>query len=435
MAWHDEITGADAIHEIMYVQSADPGAVGANKFWLDTTGGATLDGGAILKQRNGADSGWTTRLDLATALGGKQPLDSDLTAIAALSTTTFGRALLALADAAAARTDLGLGTAAVLDGDTDVNLTAHSDLKVATQKAVKDYIDGIVTGGAADAMIFKGVIDCSANPNYPAATIGWVYKVSVAGKIGGASGKVVEVGDTIYCITTNVGGDQATVGADFNIAQFNIDGAVVGPSSVTDSRIALFDGTTGKLIKDGGSLLTDLIAKSLLTTKGDVIAASATSTPARVGVGTDGQVLTADAASAAGVKWATPASSSFARATVTKTTASLADGAQETGTVTLAKSGLLLQVIADRACRVELYGTSADRTADSARLVGTPATPGTGVLAEWVFTGALTIDCGPIVAYANQDGSPSTSIYYAITNMSGATHTVQVQFIHLGLET
>jgi hypothetical protein len=42
----------------------------------------------------------------------KQPLDSDLTAIAALTTTTFGRALLALADAAAGRTALGLGTAA-----------------------------------------------------------------------------------------------------------------------------------------------------------------------------------------------------------------------------------------------------------------------------------------------------------------------------------
>ena len=37
-----------------------------------------------------------------------QPLDSDLTAIAALTTTTFGRSLLALADAAAARTTLGL---------------------------------------------------------------------------------------------------------------------------------------------------------------------------------------------------------------------------------------------------------------------------------------------------------------------------------------
>lgn len=42
----------------------------------------------------------------------KQPLDSDLTAIAALTTTSFGRALLALVDAAAGRTALGLGTAA-----------------------------------------------------------------------------------------------------------------------------------------------------------------------------------------------------------------------------------------------------------------------------------------------------------------------------------
>jgi lysophospholipase L1-like esterase len=48
----------------------------------------------------------------AAAQAASQPLDSDLTAIAALTTTTFGRALLALADAAAGRTALGLGTAA-----------------------------------------------------------------------------------------------------------------------------------------------------------------------------------------------------------------------------------------------------------------------------------------------------------------------------------
>lgn len=61
-----------------------------------------------------------------------QPLDSDLTAIAALTTTAFGRALLALADAAAGRTALGLGTAATsASGDfqpVDSDLTAIAAL-------------------------------------------------------------------------------------------------------------------------------------------------------------------------------------------------------------------------------------------------------------------------------------------------------------------
>jgi hypothetical protein len=50
--------------------------------------------------------------------------------------------------------------------------------------------------------------------------------------------------------------------------------------------------------------MATMVAKSTFTTKGDLIAATGVSTPARLAVGTDGQVLTADAASAAGVKWA-----------------------------------------------------------------------------------------------------------------------------------
>lgn len=49
------------------------------------------------------------------------------------------------------------------------------------------------------------------------------------------------------------------------------------------------------------------VPKSLVDAKGDIIGASANDTPARVAVGSDGQVLTADAASAAGVKWAAAA--------------------------------------------------------------------------------------------------------------------------------
>ena len=63
------------------------------------------------------------------------------------------------------------------------NLAAPVDGGDAVNKA---YADGIIA--AADAMVFKGVVDCSTNPDYPAADCGWTYKVSVAGKIGGVSG-------------------------------------------------------------------------------------------------------------------------------------------------------------------------------------------------------------------------------------------------------
>lgn len=48
--------------------------------------------------------------DIPDLSGTYQPLDSDLTAIAALSTTSFGRGFLTQADAAAARTYIGAGT-------------------------------------------------------------------------------------------------------------------------------------------------------------------------------------------------------------------------------------------------------------------------------------------------------------------------------------
>lgn len=56
-----------------------------------------------------------------------QPLDSDLTAIAALSTTSYGRALLALADAAAGQTALGLGDSATKNVGTTAGTVAAGD--------------------------------------------------------------------------------------------------------------------------------------------------------------------------------------------------------------------------------------------------------------------------------------------------------------------
>ncbi len=106
-----------------------------------------------------------------------------------------------------------------------------------------------------DAMRFKGVIDASANPNYPAASAGDLYRISVAGKIGGGAGVNVEVGDLAFAIADNAGGTQAAVGASWSIEQANIDGAVVGPAAAVDSQLASFNGTSGKLIKDSGLAL------------------------------------------------------------------------------------------------------------------------------------------------------------------------------------
>jgi hypothetical protein len=109
----------------------------------------------------------------------------------------------------------------VVDED---NMASDSATAVPTQQSVKAYADNLLA--VADAMVFKGGIDASSNPNYPAANAGHTYKITVAGKIGGASGPAVEVNDTIICtVDSSASGNHATVGANWVTLQSNIDSA------------------------------------------------------------------------------------------------------------------------------------------------------------------------------------------------------------------
>ena len=158
---------------------------------------------------------------------------------------------------AASATELNL-----LNGITAIETTLTGGAtSLARADAIKTYADGIIA--AADAMVYKGATDCSGNPNYPAADAGETYKVSVAGKIGGASGIVVEVGDMFICtVDSTASGDQAAVGANWNIIQVNLDGAVIGPAAAVDDRVATFDGISGTLIQDGGIAISNVFDKS-----------------------------------------------------------------------------------------------------------------------------------------------------------------------------
>jgi len=91
-------------------------------------------------------------------------------------------------------------------------------------------------------------------------------------------------------------------------------------TSVDTQFVDLKGGTTGQVLAKASN--TDLdyswvttddanaIQNAIVDAKGDLIAATAADTPARLAVGTNGQVLTADSTAATGLAWATPASSS-----------------------------------------------------------------------------------------------------------------------------
>ncbi len=94
------------------------------------TGIVTLADGTVIGAGGGSSWGSITgtlsnQTDLQTALTGKQTADADLTAIAALTTTSFGRGLLTTVNAAGLATTAGLGTS---DAPTLAGLTLTGDI-------------------------------------------------------------------------------------------------------------------------------------------------------------------------------------------------------------------------------------------------------------------------------------------------------------------
>lgn len=90
-----------------------------------------------------------------------QPLDADLTAIAALTTTTFGRSMLTLADAAALRAATGIAAALPLTGGTVTGNIVRSAAGSHTYHTNAAFTSGRIfttAAGAADPTSLPGDI-------------------------------------------------------------------------------------------------------------------------------------------------------------------------------------------------------------------------------------------------------------------------------------
>lgn len=131
-------------------------------------------------------------------------------------------------------------------GDDSKRIATTAWVQDLVSSAVGDLNDEIST--FSGAMIFKGTIGTSgatvsALPSAP--SVGWTYRVITAGTWAGVT---CEIGDMITCITA----PTSTSSAVWTVYQTNIDGAVTGPAAATNNAVAIFNGTTGKIIKNSG---------------------------------------------------------------------------------------------------------------------------------------------------------------------------------------
>ena len=136
-------------------------------------------------------------------------------------------------------------------------VTLAADPQSNLEAATKQYVDRLVAG-INDFTV--GVVDSSTPLPSTGYEVGQTFRVAEAGTYAGVE---CETGDLIIVIK-----DYAAEGAsnaDFLVVQANVDGAVTGPDASTDANIVVFDGVTGRKIKDSSvtiASVSDAVAKA-----------------------------------------------------------------------------------------------------------------------------------------------------------------------------
>ncbi len=122
------------------------------------------------------------------------------------------------------------------------------------------------------------------------------------------------------------------------------------------------------------------------------------------------------------------------RTTVSGTTSSLSAGGTGPINITGYKGYMLMKVETSAAAWVRIYTSEAARIADASRTEGTDPSPGAGVIAEVITTGADTVMITPGALGFNDDPTVTTDIPVRVTNKSGSSTTITVTLTVIQLE-
>lgn len=117
-----------------------------------------------------------------------------------------------------------------LKADNTATIGAH---KATTGEQLRTMFENILD---SINTVCKGIKDCSSNPDYPAAEKGDWYFIDVPGKIGGASGKTVQSGSYVFCISDAVTGDESAVGNKWLVMPGQKQTAQIFTSSEIDMK-------------------------------------------------------------------------------------------------------------------------------------------------------------------------------------------------------
>lgn len=363
----------------------------------------------------------------------------------------------------------GMSVSAATGGVTITNTRyGFQNISVAGQGAVQadNVTDTLV-------LVAGNNVTLTTNPTNDSITINAI----VPEENLGLSFAVVDTGSTIVDIPagqtltfiagTNVTLDANPVAGSITINSIGSGGGGVGGGGDFELYVAADDSTlrpifTGEVIEflgtDGitttsdnegritikgstsniyGSLsINDSTGNIVISTSGTILIQGASNSPVTLGGGTSGDIIFSSGTQ--GIDYGDldnkPTSLLASRAALAGTTASLANAATGNLQITGYKGYMLYKIQTSAAAWVRIYTDAASRSADSARAEGTDPTPGSGVIAEVITTGAQTILISPGAIGFNNESSPTTAIELAVTNKSGGTTTITVTLTAVKLE-